>query len=121
MSDLVNQAEETLLKSKGMAFAEIEETVFDLLSREIDYGEVFVQSTRSESFGLEDGIVKDGAFSVDAGIGVRALAGEKTGFAYSEDIRLDGLQQAAKAARPAWRSLHARSWEGSKNSPSPAV
>ena len=56
MSDLVNQAEETLLKSKGMAFAEIEETVFDLLSREIDYGEVFVQSTRSESFGLEDGI-----------------------------------------------------------------
>jgi TldD protein len=82
-----------------MAFAEIEETVFDLLSREIDYGEVFVQSTRSESFGLEDGIVKDGAFSVDAGIGVRALAGEKTGFAYSEDIRLDGLQQAAKAAR----------------------
>ena len=99
MSDLVNQAEETLLKSKGMAFAEIEETVFDLLSREIDYGEVFVQSTRSESFGLEDGIVKDGAFSVDAGIGVRALAGEKTGFAYSEDIRLDGLQQAAKAAR----------------------
>ena len=99
MSDLVSQAEETLLKSKGMAFAEIEETVFDLLSREIDYGEVFVQSTRSEAFGLEDGIVKDGTFSVDAGIGVRALAGEKTGFAYSEDIRLDGLQQAAKAAR----------------------
>ena len=99
MSDLVSQAEETLLKSKGMAFADLEETVFDLLSREIDYGEVFVQSTRSESFGLEDGIVKDGAFSVDAGIGVRALAGEKTGFAYSEDIRLDGLQQATKAAR----------------------
>lgn len=99
MSDLISQAEETLLKSKGISFADLEETVFDLLSREVDYGEVFVQSTRSESFGLEDGIVKDGAFSVDAGIGVRALAGEKTGFAYSEDIRLDGLQQAAKAAR----------------------
>jgi TldD protein len=99
MSDLISQAEETLLESKGIAFADLEETVFDLLSREVDYGEVFVQSTRSESFGLEDGIVKDGAFSVDAGIGVRALAGEKTGFAYSEDIRLDGLQQAAKAAR----------------------
>ena len=99
MSDLISQAEETLLESKGIAFADLEETVFDLLSREVDYGEVFVQSTRSESFGVEDGIVKDGAFSVDAGIGVRALAGEKTGFAYSEDIRLDGLQQAAKAAR----------------------
>jgi TldD protein len=99
MSDLISQAEETLLKSKGISFADLEETVFDLLSREVDYGEVFAQSTRSESFGLEDGIVKDGAFSVDAGIGVRALAGEKTGFAYSEDIRLDGLQQAAKAAR----------------------
>ena len=99
MSDLISQAEETLLKSKGISFADLEETVFNLLSREVDYGEVFVQSTRSESFGVEDGIVKDGAFSVDAGIGVRALAGEKTGFAYSEDIRLDGLQQAAKAAR----------------------
>ena len=64
MSDLVNQAEETLLKSKGMAFAEIEETVFDLLSREIDYGEVFVQSTRSESFGLEEKYFKDSNFVI---------------------------------------------------------
>ena len=82
-----------------MSLSDIEHSIGTLLGREIDYGEVFIQSTRGESFGLEDGIVKDGSFGVEAGIGVRALAGEKTGFAYSEDIRLDGLQEAAKAAQ----------------------
>ena len=75
-----------------MDLAVIERGVGGLLNRDIDYGEVFVQSTRGESFALEDGIVKDGSFGVEAGIGVRALAGEKTGFAYCEDIRLEGLQ-----------------------------
>ena len=81
-----------------MSLGDIEQSIGTLLGREVDYGEVFVQSTRGESFGLEDGIVKDGSFGVEAGIGVRGLAGEKTGFAYSEDIRLDGLREAAKAA-----------------------
>ena len=59
---------------------------------------MFIQSTRGESFGLEDGIVK-WLLRCGGGNGVRALAGEKTGFAYSEDIRLDGLREAAKAAK----------------------
>ena len=99
MNEVVATLEKQLLQAKGMSLSDIEHSIGTLLGREIDYGEVFIQSTRGESFGLEDGIVKDGSFGVEAGIGVRALAGEKTGFAYSEDIRLDGLQEAAKAAQ----------------------
>ena len=99
MNEVVATVEKQLLQAKGMSLSDIERSIGVLLGREIDYGEVFIQSTRGESFGLEDGIVKDGSFGVEAGIGVRALAGEKTGFAYSEDIRLDGLREAAKAAK----------------------
>ena len=99
MNEVVATVEKQLLQAKGMSLGDIEHSIGTLLGREIDYGEVFIQSTRGESFGLEDGIVKDGSFGVEAGIGVRALAGEKTGFAYSEDIRLDGLREAAKAAQ----------------------
>ena len=99
MNEVVATVEKQLLQAKGMSLSDIEHSIGTLLGREIDYGEVFIQSSRGESFGLEDGIVKDGSFGVEAGIGVRALAGEKTGFAYSEDIRLDGLREAAKAAQ----------------------
>ena len=64
------------MQAKGIDLGVIERSVEAFLNRDIDYGEVFVQSTRGESFGLEDGIVKDGSFGVEAGIGVRALAGE---------------------------------------------
>ena len=98
MSDVVATVEKQLLQARGMSLGDIEQSIGTLLGRE-RLREVFVQSTRGESFGLEDGIVKDGSFGVEAGIGVRGLAGEKTGFAYSEDIRLDGLREAAKAAK----------------------
>lgn len=109
MSDVISAVEDKLLQAKGLDLNEIERSVSSLLSRDIDYGEVFVQSTRGESFALEDGIVKDGSFGVEAGIGVRALAGEKTGFAYCEDIRLEGLREAGKAAQ----SIAAKSGSGS--------
>ena len=99
MSELVQQVQAELLSAKGLDAADISGAIDHMLGRNVDYGEVYIQSGRSESFGLEDGIVKDGAFAVDAGIGVRALAGEKTGFAYCEDIRKDGLNKAADAAK----------------------
>ena len=94
MSELIQRVEAELLAPKGIESADVQSAIEHMLGRNVDYGEVFIQSARSESFGIEDGIVKDGAFSVDAGIGVRALAGEKTGFAYCEDIRADGLHQS---------------------------
>ena len=99
MSELIQRVEAELSTPKGIESADVQRAIEHMLGRNVDYGEVFIQSARSESFGIEDGIVKDGAFSVDAGIGVRALAGEKTGFAYCEDIRADGLHKAAVAAK----------------------
>jgi len=71
----------------------------NMLGHEVDHGELYFQSTRQESWGLEDGIVKEAHYSADRGVGVRALAGEKTGFAYSEDLILPALLQASGAAR----------------------
>jgi len=99
MSDTLAHAKANLLEGSDITSGDVEAVVSDLLGHSIDFAEVFIQSMRSESWGLEDGIVKDGSFSVDAGIGVRAVVGEKTGFAYSEDILFDGLNASAKAAK----------------------
>ncbi len=99
MSDVYDAARESILGASDIGMADLEQTLVNLMTHSIDYGEVYLQAIRSESWGLEDGIVKDGSFSVDAGIGVRALAGEKTGFAYSDDMLRSGLNQAAEAAR----------------------
>ena len=72
----VAEVREQLLANGDITDATLESTLAELMSHRIDYGEIFCQAFRSESWGLEDGIVKDGSFSVDAGIGVRALAGE---------------------------------------------
>jgi len=85
-----------------------------LSSNAIDLGELFFQHHRVESWNLEDGIVKDGSFSVDRGVGVRAVSGEKTGFAYAEDIQLSGLENATEAARSIARQgqeRQVRAWQ----------
>jgi TldD protein len=71
----------------------------EVMGHAVDYGDVYFQATREESWSLEDGIVKDGAHSIDRGVGVRALAGEKAGFAYSDDVVMPALLEAARAAR----------------------
>jgi len=76
----------------------------DVMGYAVDHADVYFQATREESWSLEDGIVKDGAHSIDQGVGVRALAGEKTGFAYSDEIVLPALMEAAHAARAISRS-----------------
>jgi TldD protein len=71
----------------------------DVMGYAVDHADVYFQAIREESWSLEDSIVKDGAHSIDQGVGVRALAGEKTGFAYSDEIVLPALLEAAHAAR----------------------
>ena len=65
----------------------------------VDYADLYFQSNYSESWILEDGIIKGGRFDIDRGVGVRAMSGEKTGFAYADDIVMPALEQAAQAAR----------------------
>src|SRR6266850_757506 len=70
-----------------------------LLSHRLDYADLYFQYSRSEGWSLEEGIVKSGSFNIDQGVGVRAIAGEKTAFAYSDEISLPALEDAAKATR----------------------
>jgi len=77
----------------------IARTLDSVLSHRVDLADLYFQSTRSESWVLEDGIVREGSHSIEQGVGVRAVSGEKTGFAYSDEIVLPALTQAAQAAR----------------------
>jgi TldD protein len=71
----------------------------EMLGRSVDAADVYFQLSRHESWSLEDGIVKEGAHGIDQGAGIRAISGEKTGFAYSDEILLPALTQASRAAR----------------------
>jgi TldD protein len=100
MNDTVlRDAQSRLWTPAGIDRQDVDRLIGRLMSREVDVGELFFQYQRQESWSLEDGIVKDGAFSVDQGVGVRAVVGEKTGFAYAEDIMLPSLAAATDAAR----------------------
>src|SRR5205814_1427579 len=71
----------------------------EIMTHRVDYADLYFQYSRSESWSLEEGIVKAGSFNIDQGVGVRAVTGEKTAFAYSDDISLDALNSAAEATR----------------------
>jgi TldD protein len=75
-----------------------------LAEHRIDYADLYFQYTRSEGWSLEEGIVKSGSFNIEQGVGVRAISGEKTAFAYSDDISFDALQDAARATRAIGRA-----------------
>lgn len=95
----INRIEEALLKPAGLSEQDIADTLASIMTRAVDYADIYFQSSWHESLVLEDSIIKDGSFNIDCGVGVRAVTGEKTGFAYSDQIQLDGLKQSAQAAR----------------------
>ncbi len=104
LSDPVQAAQQILLAPAELTRAGVESKLGNLVGGGIDLGELYFQNRRTESWSLEDGIVKDGGFSLDRGLGVRAVSGEKSGFAYVEDIHASGLTQAVTAARSIARS-----------------
>ena len=92
-------ARQTLLEPAGLVVSDLEQVMGQLLGAGVDTADIYLQATRYESWGLEDGIVKEGTHSIDRGAGIRAVSGEKTGFAYSDDIALSALLEAARSAR----------------------
>ncbi len=92
-------AERTLLTPYGLGVAELEKTFRKLMKHRLDYADLYFQYHRAESWSLEEGIVKSGSFDIEQGVGVRAVGGEKTAFAYSDDISLNALLDAATATR----------------------
>ena len=88
-----------LLEPGGLGESELQSILGQLMDRRLDLADMYFQATRFESWALEDGIVKEGSFNIDQGVGVRAVSGEKTGFAYSDEIALPALIESARAAR----------------------
>jgi len=88
-----------LLEPAGLGEQELSTTLGSLMRGGVDYADLYFQVTRQESWSLEDGIIREGSFSLDQGVGVRANSGEKTGFAYSDELVLPALESAAGAAR----------------------
>jgi TldD protein len=99
MTELLTQAEHRLLRPGGLSAHDLERVFARLTGPSIDAADLYFQHSRSESWVLEDGIVKEGNHSIEQGVGVRALSGEKTGFAYSDEIVLPSLLEAAGSAR----------------------
>ncbi len=99
MTQSLSLAESRLLLPAGLDASGLDRTFGTLLGPGIDFGDLYFQHSRRESWTVEDGIVKDGAHSIEQGVGVRAISGEKTGFAYSDDINTQALMEAAKSAR----------------------
>jgi TldD protein len=101
---LLDVAEELILAPSGLDEGRLSTVLSALMSRGVDYADLFFQLSREESWSLEDGIVKDGAHSIEQGVGVRAVSGEKTGFAYTDEVLLPALIEASEAARAIARS-----------------
>ena len=88
-----------LLDPAGLDEQALSTTLSSVMQGGVDYADLYFQVSRQESWTLEDGIIREGSFSLDQGVGVRAVSGEKTGFAYSDELILPALENAASAAR----------------------
>src|SRR3990170_4359233 len=97
-------ARQAILAPSGLDEDRIAGVLGSVMGYSVDYADLYFQLSREESWSLEDSIVKDGSHSIEQGVGVRALAGEKTGFAYSDEILLPALTEASLAARAIARS-----------------
>ena len=92
-------AQQLLLTPFGLDESHLSKALAEITSHKVDDADLYFQYTRSEGWSLEEGIVKTGSFSIDQGVGVRAVSGEKTAFAYSDDISEASLLDAARTVR----------------------
>ncbi len=88
-----------LLAPSGLDDNDLQRVLDQLMGHAVDSADLYFQLSRHEAWVLEDGIVKEGSHNIEQGVGVRAISGEKTGFAYSDEIMLPALTEAAEAAR----------------------
>ncbi|MDX1902434.1 MAG: metalloprotease TldD [Gammaproteobacteria bacterium] len=99
MPSFMEIARKDLLDPTGLTENQLQRVLNSLSGRGIDNADLYFQSSYSETWVLEDSIIKGGSYHVDRGVGIRAMSGEKTGFAYSDDIIMPALESAARAAR----------------------
>ncbi len=98
-ANIFETASAVLLAPHALDEGRLQAVFGQMLAHRVDYADLYFQYSRSESWSLEEGIVKSGSFNIDQGVGVRAVSGDRTAFAYSDDISFDALQSAAQATR----------------------
>jgi TldD protein len=96
---LLKTASQRLLAPYDLEAPQLAQVFGAIMTHDVDYADLYFQYLRTEAWSLEEGIVKSGSFNIDQGVGVRAIAGEKTAFAYSDEISLAALKDAAGATR----------------------
>ncbi|HQT81644.1 metalloprotease TldD [Ferrovum sp. JA12] len=99
MNATFKSAQSILLEPYGLGIGQLEQVLGSILTHQVDYADLYFQYSRAEGWSLEEGQVKSGSFHIEQGVGVRAVSGERTAFAYSDDIQLSSLQEIAKATR----------------------
>ncbi len=92
----LQQAQQQLFEPSGITDSQLDKVFSHMQGA--DLADLYFQSTRFESWGMEEGIIKNGTYSIEQGVGVRMVVGEQTGFAYSDEITFDALTASAKAA-----------------------
>src|SRR3569832_527579 len=97
--DRLATARRLLLVPFNLDETHLAKALAEITTHQVDAADLYFQYTRSEGWSLEEGIVKTGSFSIDTGVGVRAISGEKTAFAYSDDISEASLLDAARTVR----------------------
>ncbi len=110
-----------LLEPVGLGENALSTTLGSLMRGGVDYADLYFQVSRQESWTLEDGIIREGSFSLDQGVGVRANSGEKTGFAYSDELVMPALESAAGAARAIARQGQDRRVQAWQRSDAPTL
>lgn len=99
MTEALKLAEQQLLAPGGLSHTDLEKVLNHLMGPSVDAGDLYFQNTSHEAWALEDGLVRSGTHAVEQGVGIRAISGEKTGFAYADEIIMPSLMQASTAAR----------------------
>ena len=102
-------ARSMLLTPYGLDESNLTQVLGSMFTRRIDYADLYFQYVRSEGWSLEEGIVKSGSFNIEQGVGVRAITGDRTAFAYSDDISQKALQDAANATSAIGRQGQSKS------------
>lgn len=98
MTNLTHVSEQ-LLTANHLNQQDLFNVLSNMSDRRLDYADIYFQSYYSESWVIEDSLIKEGAFNIEQGVGIRAISGEKTGFAYADQITLNALMQSGQAAR----------------------
>lgn len=104
MTDYMSIATQHFLEPTELSTPQLSSVISSLMSPKVDYADLYFQNSFYESWALEDSQIKGGSFNIDKGVGVRAVSQEKTGFAYTDDLAMNSISEAAKAARSIVRS-----------------